>query len=198
MLTTKALRTRQHLIEAAYAVLLEGGVESLTLDRVAARASVSKGALTYHFRSKRDLHKALIESYIAHMNEEMDKYTSAFEGAEPDCLLAGYIEWFKGFERNNRGWAQVGLVLLSYFVHDDEMMAPVKEWYRALFARIEALPSQRRNSALLCIMAMEGFFYAHKFGLDYISARSKRALWPYMLDEVGDVHVKRVKTHVDY
>ena len=140
MASEKAQRTKVALIEAANAIILEEGIDNLTLDRVAERAGLSKGALTYHFSSKRSLHAALIAHYVEHMNEEMEKYTSLFEGDDADRLVAGYVEWFKAFDRNNRGWATVGVTLISSFVHDKELMAPVTAWYEALYQRIERLP----------------------------------------------------------
>ncbi len=194
----KAQKMKKALIEAAYDVLRQDGIDSLTLDRVAAQAQASKGALTYHFRTKRDLHRAMIQHYIEHMDEEMKKYVGLFEGDEADVLAAGYIEWFKAFETNNRGWAQVGLALLSHFAGDDEMIEPMREWYRKLFSRISALPEPRRTPILVCVMTLEGFFYAHKFGLNFVAADLKKQLWPFLEKEVAKIRVKRKPYTVEY
>ena len=198
MASEKAQRTKVALIEAANAIILEEGIDNLTLDRVAERAGLSKGALTYHFSSKRSLHAALIAHYVEHMNEEMEKYTSLFEGDDADRLVAGYVEWFKAFDRNNRGWATVGVTLISSFVHDKELMAPVTAWYEALYQRIERLPAEKQVPTILAVMTMEGFFYAHKFGVDFVSPKLKKALWPYLLEKVSAVDVKRKEQKVDY
>lgn len=198
MPSDKALRTRRSLIDASFGILLEEGFGCLTLDRVAARAKVSKGALTYHFSSKRALHKALIESYAAHMDEELEKYQGLFEGEEADVLVAGYIEWFKAFAENNRGWAALGVELLSSCAGDAELMAPVERWYRRLYERIASLPEEKRCPVLTCVMALEGFFYTHKFGLDLAPASLKKALWPYLEDTLAKVRIRRLKRSAVY
>ena len=58
---------RAQVIGAVFAQMAESGLEGLTLDRVAARARVSKGVVTYYFKSKRRLllesFRDLLESY---------------------------------------------------------------------------------------------------------------------------------------
>ena len=54
--------TRDRLLDAAEALLVEAGPRGLTLDAVAAAARVSKGGLLYHFRSK----DALVEGLVMH------------------------------------------------------------------------------------------------------------------------------------
>lgn len=52
MKRTRFVNTRERLLDAAEAVVIEHGVSAMTLDAVAARAKVSKGGLLYHFPSK--------------------------------------------------------------------------------------------------------------------------------------------------
>lgn len=198
MPTEKAQKTKQAIIESAFSIILNEGFEAVTMEHVAEKASVSKGALTYHFNNKRALHLALIENYVAHMDEEFTKYVSLFSGDEADTIVAGYIEWFKAFQRNNSGWAAVGVSLLSNFVLDEQLMAPVRQWYQRLFDRIAQLPPERRTPVLVCILAMEGLFYAHKFGIDLIPGDMKKALWPYLSDTVAQVNVSQTKKRVRY
>lgn len=64
MASDKALRTRQSIIEAANALVASEGISALTMDNVAKKAGLSKGACTYHFKSKRELQTALLENYV--------------------------------------------------------------------------------------------------------------------------------------
>src|SRR5216684_2889095 len=52
MKRTSSTSTRDRLLDAAEAVVIEQGVNAMTLEAVAARAKVSKGGLLYHFPSK--------------------------------------------------------------------------------------------------------------------------------------------------
>lgn len=56
--------TREALLRAASQVVIDKGVESLTLDAVAQQAGVSKGGLLYHFPNKDALIGGMVEQLI--------------------------------------------------------------------------------------------------------------------------------------
>lgn len=193
MASEKALRTRSALIDAANKIIREEGIESLTMDNVAAAAGVSKGACMYHFKTKRELTAALLENYARHLDEMLKKHEALFEGTPEDTLVPGYIEWFRTFDRDNHGWASVGTALLSQYSADEELMKPVRSWYENLYKRIEALPDEKRIPTVIAIMMLEGFFYSNKFGLDFRSPKTKHDLWNYVTTKLisGNARHKR-------
>src|SRR5437764_4553603 len=64
-MTRNAEETRTRLLDAAGRVVVDQGVDALTLDAVAHGAGVSKGGLLHHFASKEALLGALIEHAFA-------------------------------------------------------------------------------------------------------------------------------------
>ncbi len=56
--------TRETLLQAASQVVIDKGVEALTLDAVAQQAGVSKGGLLYHFPNKDALMTGMVEQLI--------------------------------------------------------------------------------------------------------------------------------------
>jgi AcrR family transcriptional regulator len=56
--------TREALLRAASQVVIDKGVEALTLDAVAQQAGVSKGGLLYHFPNKDALMTSMVEQLI--------------------------------------------------------------------------------------------------------------------------------------
>ncbi|NEQ18942.1 MAG: TetR/AcrR family transcriptional regulator [Microcoleus sp. SIO2G3] len=56
--------TRDALLQAASQVVIDKGVEALTLDAVAQQAGVSKGGLLYHFPNKDALMTGMVEQLI--------------------------------------------------------------------------------------------------------------------------------------
>ncbi|NJP11333.1 MAG: TetR/AcrR family transcriptional regulator [Leptolyngbyaceae cyanobacterium RU_5_1] len=62
--TRSRSHTREAILEAACTVLVEKGLEALTLDAVAREAEVSKGGLLYHFPNKDALMLGLV-NYLA-------------------------------------------------------------------------------------------------------------------------------------
>lgn len=191
MASEKALKTRQSILDAARKIIIEEGIDALSMDHVAQSAGISKGACMYHFKTKRALHLALIEDYADHLQTELARHEALFTGTPDETFVPGFVEWFKSFDADNHGWASFGISLLSRFTYDDELMAPVKNWYRRLYARIEILPEEKRVPTLMAVMTLEGFFYTHKFGLDLVDRKIKDGLWPFMTEEFLPTNAKR-------
>ena len=174
-LTDKARETRRRMIECAEKIILEDGIETLSMDRVAARAGMSKGAVMYHFPTKRALLAALVESYAEHLDARLREAETLLSGAPAEKFIPAYVRWFRDFDADNHGWADIGLSLLVLKVRDPELLEPVRRWYAKTYARVLALPEERRTMTLVALMALEGFFYTHKFGLDLMPAEEKAA-----------------------
>ncbi len=58
-------RTRVRLLQAAFREVYRSGFQSASLDTILAAAGVTKGALYYHFKSKKALGYAVVEEVIA-------------------------------------------------------------------------------------------------------------------------------------
>lgn len=177
MSSAKALKTRSALLEAARNVIVDLGIERLSMDRVAERAGMSKGAVMYHFRTKRALLEALVEEYAAHLEERLRESEALFAGTPEETFFSGYVEWFRSFDRDNANWAQIGTSLCSQNFQDPDLLEPVRRWYEQTFNRLRALPSEKQPMAFLCVMALEGLFYTHKFGLDPLREDEKRIVF---------------------
>ncbi|WP_195570621.1 TetR/AcrR family transcriptional regulator [Paenibacillus sp. 1001270B_150601_E10] len=80
-----AVSKRQLILEAASSIIMQKGINHLTLEEVAAEAGVSKGGLLYHFSNKDELIKGLnvetIKEYRELVQEALDEtgsYTKSF------------------------------------------------------------------------------------------------------------------------
>lgn len=107
--------TRENIMEAAQALVLQQGFSATSVDSVIAQAGITKGTFFYHFKSKSDLALAMVNRYAAldaaHLDadlaraeelsrdplqqvlilvglfkEELDGLTEAF----PGCLYASF------------------------------------------------------------------------------------------------------------
>lgn len=196
MSSSKANKTYSNIIEAAREILRTKGIEYLSMDRVAQKAGLSKGAVMYHFPSKMALQAALIQDYAQHMDSGLKKHEAMFEGTPEQTLVPAYIQWFRSFAADNNGWASVGVQLLGQQAMTPELLKPIHDWYRKLFARIEALPEKQRNKMLTAVMAMEGFFFVRKFGLDSINLKQRDQVLDLLLDltETDQVSLKPSKS----
>ncbi len=75
---------RAQLFAAAMAVVAEKGFHATTVDDIAARAGLSKGAVYHHFDSKLDLFVSLLEDS---MDEFTDMIDHTVDGSARDAVL---------------------------------------------------------------------------------------------------------------
>lgn len=190
-LSPKAQRTRRSILDASKKIIIDEGLNVLSMDRVSAVAKLSKGAVMYHFHSKRALIRALFQDYADYLDEELSKHEALFEGTSDETLVPAYVEWFKDFVKDDKGWATVGILLLPAYSFDDEIMAPVRDWYRKIYNRIEAMPVERRARTVMAIMMLEGFFNNHKFGVELLSPSVKEEIWSYVRNDFLPTDAKR-------
>jgi AcrR family transcriptional regulator len=78
---------RDELLNAAEQVLSRGGPEAMTLQAVADEAQVSKGGLLYHFSSKSELVRGLVERLV----EDMNSNYARWDDGKPGSYTRAYI-----------------------------------------------------------------------------------------------------------
>ena len=68
---TKAERTRARLIEVAKRLYQEHGSDQVTVRRIAAAAKIEAGSIYYHFRSRDEIMRAVLESGVGGAQHEV-------------------------------------------------------------------------------------------------------------------------------
>ncbi len=79
----EAEETRVTILDAAEQEFLERGVSRTTLDHIARRAGVTRGAIYWHFRDKSDLFTAMVDRVQLPMSELSDSYRSELGAHDP-------------------------------------------------------------------------------------------------------------------
>lgn len=74
----RALRTRQAVLEAAAEVFADRGYEAATITEILDRAGVTKGALYFHFPSKEDLARGVLEHAVTEPPQEQQIKLQSF------------------------------------------------------------------------------------------------------------------------
>ena len=140
-------KTRERILDAAQALILDHGFGATTVDAVVGKAGITKGAFFHHFASKSDLARALVDRYARLDREILDHhidrarklardpleqvlvliglYEEDFEGlAEPfpGCLFASYIYENKLLEEGT-----IGVVRDSTLMWRERMKAMLEE-----------------------------------------------------------------------
>lgn len=83
---TEAHDTRTVLMDAAEKLLLRHGLAGTTVEAVVEEAGVTKGTFFYHFDSKDELARSLVERYEAHDEDLMAGYMAEAERRSGDPL----------------------------------------------------------------------------------------------------------------
>jgi AcrR family transcriptional regulator len=108
-------QTRAKLLKAAGGVFARRGYHEATLDEIAAKAGVSKGALYHHFASKQDLFLALLAE---HLGRGLDEAAAAGPRAHEDFVAR--------VERDPR-WAPLFFEFVAWSARDAQRRGQLRE-----------------------------------------------------------------------
>lgn len=161
---TTAPSTRDRILDAAEAVVVEDGVAQLTLDAVAARAAVSKGGLLYHFAGKDALVAGMVERRMA----SFERHLAGRMAGDPE--RAG--RFARAFARDTFDAtadaaardAGVASALLAALGTNPALLAPAAARYDTWQRRLED-DGVDPALATLARLAADGLFFALMFGL---------------------------------
>ena len=120
--------TRTKLLDAAEDLILNSGFGGTSLDRLIERAGVTKGTFFYHFDSKADLARALIERFAAKDLEILDEAFRRAEKLYKDPLrqVLAVVEFFEEkFAELDRPYP--GCLFASYVYEAQLFDAPTME-----------------------------------------------------------------------
>jgi AcrR family transcriptional regulator len=116
---------RDELLAAALRVFARRGYRQAGVDEIAAEAGYSKGALYWHFASKEELLRALLEERI---DAPMREMVALLESASPDRDMS--VEASREFARQLRGQRDAVLLEREYWslaIRDPELRARYAE-----------------------------------------------------------------------
>jgi AcrR family transcriptional regulator len=161
---TTAPSTRNRILDAAEAVVVEDGVAQLTLDAVAARAAVSKGGLLYHFAGKDALVAGMVERRMASFERHLAERMSADPERPGRFARAFARDTFDATADAVARDAGVGSALLAALGTNPALLAPAAARYDAWQRRLED-DGVDPALATLARLAADGLFFALMFGL---------------------------------
>lgn len=147
-------RRREHILDAALDVLAEVGVAGITHRKVAARADVPLGSVTYHFASLTEL---CARAFARYVERQCGEYEALFaEAASREDLVDVLVEQVRGGPSRHRS-AVLGFELHLAALRDPALRALTQEWTRssrAVLARCTGAETAARLDALLEGMIM--------------------------------------------
>jgi len=155
------MSTSENIVDAAMAIVCEEGVAHLTLDAAAKRAGLSKGGVLYHFKTKDDLIRGMVQRLIDHYEELHLSYYAQ----EPE----GPYRWARTvvrscFDPNGPADDPVAGVLLAVITVNPALMQPIQAMYDLWAERVRR-DSPDPERAMLINMAMDGMILERMMGI---------------------------------
>lgn len=135
-------RTRERLIETARRLFVADGFLGTSLEKVAAEAGFSKGAVYSNFAGKFDLGFAVIQ--LIH-DEQIARLRAALDGAETvEELLVGFAGWADA-SVGNEEWTMLELELVVGSRGQPALREQVADRRREIAGRFQQLLEEQRT-----------------------------------------------------
>lgn len=165
--------TRAEIIDKALEVAAELGASGFTLDAVAARTTVSKGALLHHFPTK----IALLEGMIDHLGEMHTDgiLTEAARDPEPYGRNARAYLRATVIEPVTPQDVRIGRVVMAACAIEPALALRWKGWIDRVKVDDPGDPVGADDALMLRLIA-DGLWLSDLFGLHQVSAEQRRAL----------------------
>jgi AcrR family transcriptional regulator len=151
-----ALATRTLILEAACRVVLNKGVNALTLDSTAREAGVSKGGLLYHFPSKNSLITGMLERLISTFDLALDQELAKNNGN----WLSAYV---KVSMMTDPTYDQLSSALIAAIANEPELLKPLQDRFSEWQKRAEEYASSPEIGTLIRL-AMDGLWISDLMG----------------------------------
>jgi TetR/AcrR family transcriptional regulator len=161
-----AERTRAALLEAGLALFARKGYDGTRVEEIAARAGVNKAMINYHFRGKKGLHSAILESVFTRVNRSISALPDS--KLPPATQMRDYIELVAGVMR---GHPDLPAMVLREALSGGRHMEPqVLEHIRGVFGSVRRILEKGSSvgdfrpveplAAFLLLQSSLAFFFA--------------------------------------
>lgn len=166
----KAEETRTFILKSAALVIQRDGLNALTLEKVAQEASISKGGLLYHFKSKQALITALFSTMLDTFEWTIEQAWEQ-ENQTPGSWLRAYIKASIAIHQEEVSLHSAFIAALGNFPELLEILNEHSQrwWERACQ---DGIPIPQ---AKMVMMAADGFWLSQIFKLMTIDLKTDQA-----------------------
>ncbi len=168
---------RGRILEAAREVAEESGAGHLSLDAVAKKAGVSKGGLLYHFHSKNDLMRALVEHHVDLAERDIGAAEEA--SASPNAVAAALIQ--KHSDEFECRTPPSGLLVA--FAESPALLEPVRAYQKRIVERIRASADDPELS-LIAFLVLEGIRAHDIFELNCLTQDERHRILERLMEQL--------------
>lgn len=148
------------ILRAALRLAERHGITSLTLEATAAEAGLSKGGLIYHFASKEQLIRGVVDHITEQWHEAMRGFLGKpFDEATPAERLAAYTRAVVSDTTS-----RASLIMLVDALHDERLLAPWQELVQAWTSPPPSNPDPVEVDRAVARLAVDGLWVSEAIG----------------------------------
>lgn len=140
--------TRERILGCAKDLFLRKGMAGTSVDEIVAASGLTKGGIFYHFRSKNDLSRTLLERFSA-QDIKMFQDLGAQADSSSDDPIEALLNFISGFEQYIAKEDRFGdgSLLASYLYESELLDADTRQLISSHYERVRALISERVERA---------------------------------------------------
>ena len=165
---------RQKILDAASAIVMAQGAAALTYEELVEKSGVTRGGITYHFPTKRDLLVALVEKDLHHW-QSTEAAMRPRDCAPATAELIAYLRLNTALDADRR---RLVTGMLSAVTHDPPILDPIRDYEQQRIDGIDWTDAALMRQLLR--FAATGMFWSELFGCmtlpDNVRARFVRQL----------------------
>jgi AcrR family transcriptional regulator len=166
---------RDLILDCAEELIRKDGATQLTLEKVANRASVSKGGLLYHFPTKEQLVTGMIERTIASFERDVEAAKASLPDVPGRNALAFMMATLEGQWQKAAAPANpVDLLVstLTAFSTDPKLVLPIRKAYIRWQQMLEE-DGLDPVQATITRLAIDGLLYIEMFGFNDLTVERR-------------------------
>jgi len=160
--------SKEIMLDAAEAIVLENGARHMTLDAVAAKAGVSKGGLLYHFPTKEALLKAMLERLRRQLDEAWKKKAKELKEGPRREIKAFILSSSYRDPRKD----QIGSALLAAVAHDPKLLQSARDDFRKRVADFMRSDLDFKRAAVI-FFAVQGLVFSELLALSPLNNKER-------------------------
>lgn len=157
--------TKEHILNVAQKLVQQRGFNGFSYADIAEEVGIRKASLHHHYATKADLGIALLASYSAQLDEELQRISAL--PAKADVKLAAYAAIFRGSLSAER-MCMGGMLASEWLTLDPAMMPGLKrffegnvEWLTEVLAegksqKLFSLSGTAADHARILLSALQG------------------------------------------
>ena len=165
------------ILETALGIAARGS-RHLTMENIARASGVSKGGLFYHFPTKDELLKAMLE-HLTQTNIEIIEDRPA----ERTNILVSLLE---ARERTSEHERRASKALLAIATERSDLLAGALDYYEVQFSEVRDHCKDERMATVL-LLASEGIRFLEVLGLSPFSEEFKAEITSFMLKQAENL-----------